>query len=387
MFGRRPLVNVANAQKVARARLPESVYDFLIGDTHEGLTTAGNLKAFRDLHFRPRAGIVFKERKLETTVLGSKLAMPVAIAPAGVLRLARRHGYILTARAAGRAGIPMGVSTMADDDIYDIAAATKAPVWYQVYQAGGAAATEVAIERAKRAGCTALIVTMDTPARGFRDSLLLGRGTPVRITLKQALNFFPECVVRPSWTLDYLRDGLSLKTPNVRVSVDGPMLPPEKANLYKTPPSWADFARFKKLFNGPVAAKGILTPEDAKIALDHGADAIIVSNHGGFQLDSAPATLRVLPSIVDAVGHRTEVLLDSGVRRGQDVVKALALGAKAVLIGRAYVWPLAARGEAGVEEILGRFRAEIDRTLAFLGCEDVRNLDSSYVNWSESPLD
>ena len=170
-----------------------------------------------------------------------------------------------------------------------------------------------------------------------------------------------------------------MQVPNARHAIDGPPLPFEQANIYKTPPTWADFERIKKLFNGPVAAKGILTPEDAKRALDHGADAVIVSNHGGFQLDSATATLRVLPAIV---GDRTEVLLDSRVRRGQDVVKALALGARAVLIGRAYVWPLAAAGEAGVDEILRRFRDEIDRTLAFIGCDDVSKLDPSFVTWN-----
>jgi pre-mycofactocin synthase len=382
MFKNRPLVNVDNAQKRARRRLPESVYDFLVGDTEEGLTTAGNLKAFRDLSFRPRAGVVFKERNLQTTVLGSKLDMPVAIGPAGVLRLARRQAYILTARAAGRAGIPMSVSTMATDSIDDVAAATTGPVWYQIYHAGGRESVDIAIARAKRAGCTALIVTLDTAMPGFRDSLLIGRGVPVQVTLKEALKFWPELIFRPGWTFDYLRDGIFLQAPNVRLSMDGPPIPFEKTNMYASPPTWADLERIKKGWGGPVAAKGILTPEDAKRAIDHGADAVIVSNHGGFQIDSAPATLRVLPSIVEAVGDRTEVLLDSGVRRGQDVVKALALGARAVLIGRAYVWPLAAAGEAGVDEILGRFRAEIDRTLAFLGCDDVLKLDGSFVGWN-----
>lgn len=382
MFRSRPLVTVENAQKRARKRLPKSVYDFIIGDTEDGITTAENLKAFREISFLPRAGVVFKERHLATTVLGSKLEMPVALAPAGVLRLARRRAYIAAARAAGRAGIAMAVSTMATDSIDDVTAATPRPVWYQIYAAGGMPAVEIAIERAKRAGCTALIVTLDTAMPGFQDAMHIGRGVPFTIGLKEVLRFWPECVVRPGWTFDYLRDGRAMEIPNVRLSIDGPSIPFEKTNMYATPPTWADFERIKSLFNGPVAAKGILTPDDAKRALDHGADAIIVSNHGGFQLDSALATMRALPPIVDAVGDRTEILLDSGVRRGQDVVKALALGARAVLIGRGYVWPLAAAGEAGVDEILGRFRDGIDRTLAFLGCDDVRKLDRSFVKWN-----
>jgi isopentenyl diphosphate isomerase/L-lactate dehydrogenase-like FMN-dependent dehydrogenase len=382
MFQGRPLVTVDNAQRRARQRLPKSVYDFIIGDTEEGLTTAGNLEAFRNISFLPRAGVVFKQRNLETTVLGSKLKMPVALGPAGVLRVARRRAYIAAAAAAGRAGIAMGVSTMATDSIDDIAAATPGPVWYQIYAAGGMAAVEIAIERAKRAGCTALIVTLDTAMMGFQDAMHIGRGVPFKIGLKEAFKFFPELVLRPGWTLDWLRDGVALELPNVRLSIDGPPIPFEKSNMYAAPPTWADFDRIKSLFGGPVAAKGILTPQDAKIALDHGADAVIVSNHGGFQLDSAIATMRALPAIVDAVGDRTEVLLDSGIRRGQDVVKALALGARAVLLGRAYVWPLAAAGEAGVDEILRRFRDGIDRTLAFLGCDDVRKLDRSFVRWN-----
>jgi isopentenyl diphosphate isomerase/L-lactate dehydrogenase-like FMN-dependent dehydrogenase len=382
MFRSRPLVTVENAQRRARKRLPKSVYDFLVGDTEAGLTTAGNLEAFRNISFLPRAGVAFKERHLETTVLGSKLSMPIALAPAGVLRLARRRAYVAAAAAAGRAGIPMAVSTMSTDSIDDVAAATQGPVWYQIYTAGGMASVEIAIERAKRAGCTALIVTLDTAMPGFQDAMHIGRGVPFKIGMKEALRFWPELIMRPGWTFDYLRDGLAMKMPNVRLSIDGPPIAFEKTNMYATPPTWADFERIKSLFGGPVAAKGILLPEDAKLALDHGADAIIVSNHGGFQLDSALASMRALPAIVDAVGDKTEVLLDSGVRRGQDVVKALALGARAVLLGRAYVWPLAAAGEAGVAEILRRFRDGIDRTLAFLGCDDVKKLNRSFVKWN-----
>jgi isopentenyl diphosphate isomerase/L-lactate dehydrogenase-like FMN-dependent dehydrogenase len=377
-------VNVDNAQKQARKRLPASVYDFIVGDTEDELTTAGNRQAFKDLTFRPRSGVIYPDRNLKVTVMGSELSMPVALAPAGALRLARRHAYIHAARAAGNAGTAMGVSTVSTDDIFDICKATKGPVWYQIYQAGGPQAVDVAIERAKRAGCTALFVTMDTAAAGFRDNQHIGTPIPLRMTFKDALRFVPQCSIKPAWTWDYIREGLDFKVPNIRQSIDGPPMDFADSSIYKTPPTWEDFARIRKLWDGPLCAKGILTPEDARIALNLGADAVVVSNHGGFQMDSAPATLKMLPAIADAVGDKMEVLLDSGVRRGQDVVKALALGAKAVLIGRAYVWPLAARGEAGVDEILERFRHEIDRVLRNLGVDDVSKVDRSYVNWSPS---
>ncbi len=379
---RKPLVSVDDAQERAKRKLPKSVYDFIVGGSEEALTLQHNRDAFREITFRPRNGVSFPSRRLETTVLGSKLSMPVAIAPAGFIRLAHWDAELAAARAANALGTAVGVSTMVSRNIEEIRAATSGPIWYQIYFSGERQAVEVAIDRAKRAGCTALLITMDSPRKGYREPSLRGRGMPMKIDLPTMIKFAPEMITRPRWVMNHLRRGLQMQVPNVRLSMDGPPLSLMEADLdaVQKPATWADFQWIKERFGGPVAAKGILTAEDARRAVDAGADAVIVSNHGGYMLDSAPGTMRVLPEVVDAVGGKTEILLDSGVRRGVDVVKALALGAKAVLIGRAYVWSLAADGEAGVRDILGVFRDGIDRTLALIGCEGVDALDRSYLN-------
>jgi isopentenyl diphosphate isomerase/L-lactate dehydrogenase-like FMN-dependent dehydrogenase len=388
MFKRRPLVNVDDAQARTRKRIPRSVYDLVIGESEDGHTVADNLQAFRDLKFIPKVGVTSAAPKqLSTTVLGCELAMPVVIAPAGVIRLVHHDAEMAAARAAGKFGIACGVSTMSSFAIEEICATTRAPIWYQIYPAGGRRAIEVAIDRAKAAGCKALLVTIDNPVAGYRESALLGRGLPTRVDLATLVSHFPELVMRPRWSLEYLRftwgSGLQLPLPNVRLSREGPALGTEEATATRVgnPLVWDDVVWIKQRFGGKVAVKGVMRPEDARRALDCGADAVVISNHGGFITDSVPGTLRLLPEIVDAVGDRTEVLLDSGVRRGLDVVKALALGARAVLIGRAYVWALGAAGEAGVNEMLGIFRDGLERTLALVGCNDVRQLDASYVRW------
>ena len=209
-----------------------------------------------------------------------------------------------------------------------------------------------------------------------------GGRIPTRVDLRTALTYAPEIVLRPAWAIDFLRGGLRLEVPNVRRTIDGPPLSAAEASasMRTSTPTWDDLGWIKERWGGKLAVKGVLSAEDARRAVDLGADAVIVSNHGGNALDGTPASLRMLPEVVTAVGDRTEVLMDGGVRRGADVVKALALGARAVLIGRAYLWGLAARGEQGVGDILGMFRAGIDRTLALLGCPSVEALDHSYLH-------
>ncbi len=372
-------VNVA--QQLARRRLPRSVYSFIEGGTEAESTVADNLRAFRDIEFRPRAAVETADRGLARTVLGDHLSMPVVVAPTGMIRMAHRGAEVAAARAAGKAGTAIGISTLSSYPIEDIAAATTGPVWYQVYFAGGRAGAEIAIDRAQRAGCTALLLTVDLAQAAGRERSLRGGRIPSRVDLKTALAYAPEMLVRPAWTLDFLRDGLRVDTPNVQTTPGGPPLSAAaaSASMYGATPTWADLAWIKDQWRGPLAVKGVLSGDDARLAVDHGADAVIVSNHGGNALDGTPATLRVLPEVLGAVGDRTEVLVDGGVRRGADVVKALALGARAVLIGRAYVWGLAAAGEAGVTDILEMFRAGIDRTLALLGCPSIDDLDPSYL--------
>jgi isopentenyl diphosphate isomerase/L-lactate dehydrogenase-like FMN-dependent dehydrogenase len=380
---RRPsLTSVDEAQRIAKRRIPRSVHHYIEGGTEAEFTVRDNRRAFEELTFRPRAAVFVPRRELATTVLGQELSMPVIVAPAGYIRLAHRDGELGAARAAGRAGIAAGISTLSSYPIEEIAAASPGPVWYQLYFAGGRTGAELAIERARKAGCRALIVTVDLAAAAGRERHFRGGGLPTRVDLRSALRYAPELLPRPRWTLDFLRDGLRLEIPNVRTSPDGPPLSLAEASrsMRRAAPTWDDLAWIRERWGGPIVVKGILSADDARRALDAGAGAIVVSNHGGNALDGTPATLRVLPEVLAAVGGRSEVLLDGGVRRGADVVKALALGARAVLVGRAYIWGLAAAGEPGVARILEILRDGIDRTLALLGCPSVAALDRSYLN-------
>lgn len=381
LVGRR-IVSVDHARDLARRRLPRTVAAFVHGGNEEGLTLADNVRAFREIAFNPSVAIAHPARSLERTVLGSRLSMPVVVAPTGMIRIAHREGEVAIARAAGKAGIATGVSTMSGYPLAEIAAASGGPVWYQLYFVGGRDGTAAAIDLATAAGCTALIVTVDTSATRSNEDVLRRGGLPSRIGFGNVLRYAPECLLHPGWTLGFLRDGLRLRVPNPRLVAGGPELSPAvvSASYRKHPPTWADVAWVKSRFNGKVIVKGVLNAADARLAVEHGADAVVVSNHGGNTLDGAPASLRVLPRIVDAVGSRTEVLLDSGVRRGGDVVKALAMGARAVLVGRAVVWGLAAGGEAGVTDVLEVLREGIDRTLNLLGCAGVDDLGPRYLH-------
>ena len=379
---RRRIRSVDDAQALAKRRLPRSVYEYVEGGTEGEVTVRANRRAFEEVTFRPKAAVLYGERQLATTVLGQPLSMPVIVAPAGYIRMAHRDGERGAARAAGQAGTAIGISTLSSYPIEEITAATTAPVWYQLYFAGGRAGAEIAIDRAREAGCQALILTVDLAAAAGRERRLRGGGVPTRVDLRNALRYAPEMVVRPAWLLDFLRDGLKLDVPNVRTEREGPPLSAAEASksMRDAAPTWDDMEWVRERWGGPLVVKGILRADDARRAVDAGAAAVVVSNHGGNALDGTPPTLRVLPEIVAEVGDEVEVLVDGGIRRGGDVVKALAMGARAVLVGRAYVWGLAADGEAGVSAILRVLRDGIDRTLALLGCPSVHELDASYLD-------
>jgi isopentenyl diphosphate isomerase/L-lactate dehydrogenase-like FMN-dependent dehydrogenase len=378
----RRIRSVDDAQLLAKRRLPRSVYEYVEGGTEGEVTVRANRRAFEEVTFRPKAAVLYGERDLTTTVLGCPLSMPVVVAPAGYIRMAHRDGELGAARAAGEAGIAVGISTLSSYPIEEITAATTAPVWYQLYFAGGRAGAEIAIDRARDAGCQALILTVDLAAAAGRERRLRGGGVPTRVDLRNALRYAPEMVVRPAWLIDFLRDGLRLDVPNVRTEPEGPALSAAEASksMRNAAPTWDDMGWVRERWGGPLVVKGLLRADDARRAVDAGAAAVVVSNHGGNALDGTPPTLRVLPEIVAAVGDDVEVLVDGGIRRGGDVVKALAMGARAVLVGRAYVWGLAAGGEAGVAQVLRVLRDGIDRTLALLGCPSVGALDASYLD-------
>jgi L-lactate dehydrogenase (cytochrome) len=375
------VLNIDDLRRRAKRRLPRVVFDYLDGGADDEITLRENCRVFQDVTFRPRQAVTIASYDLRTRVLGSELALPALLAPIGYLRLMHPGGELDAARAAGAAGTAFVQSTISGYPLEDARAASTGPVGYQLYLVGGRAAAEAAIERAKRAGFSALFVTIDTPVAGLRERdyrggmrELLGGGVAAK------LRFLPQFLTRPRWVAGFLRDGGVPKLANVVRPGEGPMsLVDVVAALATANVTWDDFRWIRQAWPGPLVAKGVLTGDDARRALDHGANAVVVSNHGGRQLDGAAATLRALPEVVAAVNGQAEVLLDGGIRRGSDIVKAICLGARAVLIGRAYGYGLAAAGRAGVARALEILRADVERTLKLLGCPSIAALDASYV--------
>jgi L-lactate dehydrogenase (cytochrome) len=291
-------------------------------------------------------------------------------------------GEVAAARAAGAAGTAYILSTISGHRLEDVKAASSGPVFYQLYLMGGREAAEATLERARVAGFAALVLTIDTAVSGMRErDYRNGMRELISGSLLEKLPYYPQVLARPRWLVRFLLDGGLPHLPNVVIPGQGPMpLVDINAALARSTITWEDLGWIREIWRGPIVIKGVLTGDDARRAVDEGAAAIVVSNHGGRQLDYLPATLRALPEVVAAVGGRTEVLMDGGVRRGTDVVKAICLGARAVLIGRAYAYGLAAAGEAGVARALEILRADLERTLRLLGCASVAELGRSYVH-------
>ena len=365
---------VAEAQRRAKKRLPKSVYGALIAGSQQGRTLEDNIAAFSELEFLPHAADLPRERSMSTTVMGQEISLPVLVSPTGV-QAVHPEGEVAVARGAAAAGTAMGLSSFASRSIEDVAAANE-KLFFQLYWSGDRQTLLQRVERAAKAGAKGLIVTLDWTFSSGRDW-----GSPMipeKMDLKALLHFAPEGMFRPRWVLDFLRHGgiPDLTVPNMARPGEPP---PTFFGVYgewmQTPmPTWSDVGWLREQWDGPFLVKGIMRPDDAGRAVDIGATAISVSNHGGNNLDSTPATIRVLPGIVAAVGDQVEVLLDGGIRRGGDVVKALALGAKAVMIGRAYLWGLAANGEAGVQNVFDILRGGIDSALMGLGRASIHDL-------------
>ena len=375
------LTSVAQAHRIAKRRLPRSVYWFIEGGNEVEVTLRHNVSAFEEIALVPRIGVETSPRDLSTTILGHRIELPVLIGPAGWIRLADRGGELAAARAAREMGTGLGLSTLASYPVEDVAAANDFTI-FQLYFTGDRAAMEASVARARRAGCAALMLTMDARPRGIvRDRKLVNAATPTKVDLRTALRYGPEMVLRPRWLAAFLRDGLELSVPNV-LRPDGTQMSVGEASVALSAtvqPVWEDIPWIKDVFGGPVIVKGVLTAEDAKRAVQAGAEAVVVSNHGGNGLDGVVPTIHALPEIAAAVGDQVHVLVDGGIRRGSDVVKALALGAEAVLIGRPYIWGLAAAGQQGATDVLRVLRAGIDATLAALGCQSIEDLDPSHV--------
>jgi heme/flavin dehydrogenase (mycofactocin system) len=370
---------VAEAQRRAKKRLPRSVYGALLAGSERGLTVADNMRAFGELGFAPHVAGLSVKRDLATTVMGQPISLPVIISPTGV-QAVHPDGEVAVARAAAARGTVMSLSSFASKPIEDVAAANP-QTFFQVYWMGSRETLVQRMDRARRAGAVGLIVTLDWSFSNGRDW-----GSPVipeKMDARAMLRLAPEGLTRPRWLWDFAKTGRvpDLTTPNLA-------LPGEAAPTFfgaygewmQTPlPTWADVSWLREQWGGPFMLKGVSRVDDAKRAVAAGVTAISVSNHGGNNLDGTPATIRALPAVADAVGDQVEVLLDGGIRRGSDVVKAMALGARAVMIGRAYLWGLAANGQAGVENVLDILRGGIDSAVLGLGRSSVLDIAADDV--------
>jgi isopentenyl diphosphate isomerase/L-lactate dehydrogenase-like FMN-dependent dehydrogenase len=373
-------VNILDLRKMAERRLPRMVFDYIDGGAEREWTLRENMRAFEDVMFRPRSAVATPKCDLSTTVLGLPIDLPLILAPVGSSRMFFPRGEERAACAAGEAGTIYTLSTLSGCKMEDVKNATRGNAWYQLYLVGGRDTAMGAIERAKRCGYKALVVTIDTPVAGMRER---DSRNGVKELLARNLSTVPylgQMVAKPGWLYTYFGDGGLMSFPNI--VIDGaPMgYADVGAALEASMTSWEDFKWIREAWGGPIVAKGVHTADDARQAVDHGAAAIVVSNHGARQLDGVAPTIRVLPEIVQAVKGQTEILLDGGVRRGSDIVKALCMGARAVLIGRAYAYGLGAGGQAGVTRAIDILRADVTRTMKLLGCSAIKHIDGSFVD-------
>jgi len=380
------VVSIDDFRPMARRRLPKAVFDYLDGGAEGEVTLRENCRVFEDVTFRPRHAVAHPNCELRTRVLGFNLSLPFLLAPVGYSRLMHPGGEVVAARAAGAAGTAYILSTISGHKLEDVKAGSSGPVFYQLYLMGGRGAAEAVIERARVAGFSALVVTIDTPVSGMRERDFRNR-TKELISggMLAKIPFIPHLLSHPGWLISFLRDGGLPGLPNVVIPGQGPMkLVDIGAALASAAVTWADLGWIRQHWGGPIVVKGVLTGDDARRAIDEGAATVVVSNHGGRQLDCVPASLRALPEVVKAVNGQVEVLMDGGIRRGTDVIKAICLGAQAVLCGRAYAYGLAAAGEAGVTRAIEILRTDVERTLRLLGCPSITALDRSYVNVPKS---
>jgi L-lactate dehydrogenase (cytochrome) len=375
-------VNIADLRELAKRRLPKAVFDYLDGGADDEMTLRENCRAFSDYNFRPRLAISFPEYNLRTKVLGREISFPAFLAPVGYSRVMHPGGEVAAAAAAGAAGTGYTLSTVSGHKLEKVRAATKGPAWYQLYLVGGREAAQAGISRAKSVGFDALVLTIDTPVAGMRE-----RDYRNGMTEMFAGSFFAKMPYmqnifeHPGWLWAFLRDGGMPPLENIVVPGEGPMpLMDVGSALRRAVVTWEDLKWIREVWTGPIVIKGVLTGDDARRAVELGAAAVVVSNHGGRQLDGVAAGLRALPEVVQAVDGKCEILMDGGVRRGSDIVKAMCLGTRAVLIGRAYAYGLAAAGQAGVARALEILRADVDRTLRLLGCASVCELNASYLS-------
>lgn len=380
------LVSVEDVRQRARTRLPRMVFDFVDGGAEDEETVRANRAAFSHLALRSRVLAGVAQRQLSTTVAGQELDLPVILSPAGLLRLVHHEGELAAARAAGAAGTVFTLSTGSSCTIEDVAAAATGPLWFQLYLWKDRQVIESLLARAQAAGYAALVLTVDVPVVGQRDrDLRNGMTLPPRPTPRNVV----DMARRWRWLSGFLLgDELTFANFTGTGRGDSASALGAFVNREMIDPgqSWTDLEWLRQQWTGPILVKGIVAAEDARRAVDCGVDGIVVSNHGGRQLDAMVGSLAALPAVVDAVGSGVDVVLDGGIRRGTDIVKALCLGARAVMVGRPYVYGLAAGGATGALRVLRILRDELDRALTLLGCASVQDLDRSYLASAQTVL-
>ncbi len=373
------IANIEDLRVLAKKRVPKMFYDYADSGSWTESTYRANETDFQKIKLRQRVAVNLENRSIRTQMLGQDIAMPVAIAPTGLAGMQHADGEILAARAAETFGIPFTLSTMSICSLEDIVAHTSAPFWFQLYMMRDRDFMERLIDRAKAAKCSALMLTLDLQILGQRHKdLKNGLSAPPKLTPRSILNL----LTKPRWCMGMLgtkRHGFGNIIGHATGVDDLSSLSSWTAQQFDPSMDWDDVAWVKKRWDGKLILKGIIDSEDAQFASDSGADALIVSNHGGRQLDGAQSSIEALPAIVDAVGKRMEVWMDGGIRSGQDVLKAVALGAKGTLIGRAFLYGLGAMGEAGVTKCLEILANELDLTMAFCGRTDIKTVERSIL--------
>lgn len=377
------ITHVGDLRAMAKRRVARAIFDYVDSGSYDEVTLHANCNDLAALRLRQRVMVDVSSRNLASTMLGQRVSMPVGLAPTGLTGIMHGDGEILAARAAERAGVPFCLSTMSICSIEDVRDAVTQPFWFQLYVMRDRAFSQSLIERAIAANCSALVLTLDLQIQGQRHrDIKNGLAVPPRLTLANAL----DIATKPSWAWGVMmgkRKSFGNLETQLAKAGNLKTLSEWIAGQFDPSLNWNDVAWVRRLWPGKLILKGVLNVDDARHAADSGADAIVVSNHGGRQLDGAPSSIAALPSIAAAVGDRVEIMFDGGIRSGQDVLRALALGAKSCLIGRAFLYGLGALGEAGVTATLDIIRKELDVAMALTGTRDVRDVTGD-VLWNDT---
>jgi L-lactate dehydrogenase (cytochrome) len=375
-------VNIEDIRQLARRRAPRAIFDYVDGGADGEVTLRDNRRAWDEVLFRPHNAVYVPEPDLRTRVLDCDLTLPMLLAPIGFSRLVNSQGECASAAAATAEGIGFLMSSFSGYRCEQVAASGSCPLWYQLYLAGGREVAEATLARVWKAGFKVLAVTIDTNAPGMRERDI-HNGAPYLMSgnIASMLPYLPQILRRPRWLAQFLADRDALFFPNIEVPGTGPLPASDvRRMLSGAVVTWNDLEWIRAAWPGPILAKGVITGEDAHRALDHGCSGVIVSNHGGRQLDTCYPSLRALPEVVRAIGGQGTILCDGGIRRGGDILKAICMGADAVLIGRAYAYGLMAEGREGVARAIAILKADLERTMALLGCHKLSDLNASIVD-------